>query len=397
MSVRRKVLGEVALREGTVVSGVDLAALVRRLILFDDVIVKSVGLRELPFLVRAFGKSGLITALDSGILHFSSEFTYLIEGIAVNGVPTLPPNQFSFGIAEGQDRETLLKPGYMSLQSVSGLKNTERSAIEEAVHGAIVRQTPSFGADLQLQVEHDLRTNMPALRASILHTLNQKGFVDESLAPKLVVHVEEVSPRTFRVHHNLPEICGVPEEQARQIVKRAVSGLNGLNTRLAEMATHSAITGFSSNEAPILFGKLAGIIEPLNPKTAESQFSRIANLADIGEPLPGSRIDVENLLEIRSSAECLAFKGWLDDADTQSDSEVSELLTGLRSKLGLVASNVQGKLLRFAAVTGLGFVPGAAIPSAILGFVDAFLIEKLFPKSGVVSFIKTKYPSVFDR
>jgi hypothetical protein len=259
MSVRRRVIGEVAVRDGVYVSEVDVAALVRRLILFDEVIIKSVGLRELSFLVRAFGKSGLITALQSGILHFSCEFTCLIEGIAINGVPNLPPDQYSFGIAEGQDREALLKPGFVSLQSVSGLKNAERGAIEEAVRGAIVRQTPSFGSDMQLQVEHDLRTNTPALQASILHILSEQGLVDQPTAPRIRLHVEEISPKTFRVEDNLTEICGIPREKASQLVRRAVSGVNGLNCRLAEMASYSAITGFSSQEAPLLFGKLAGL------------------------------------------------------------------------------------------------------------------------------------------
>jgi hypothetical protein len=163
------------------------------------------------------------------------------------------------------------------------------------------------------------------------------------------------------------------------------------------MAAYSAITGFSDAEAPLLFGKLAGLIEPLNPASKENQFSRVAAIADIGEPLPGSKIDIERLLEIRNSDECKAFKVWLEDADSLTDDEVNKLLMSIRSKLGLWASNVEGKILRFAAIAGLGFLPGGNIPSTILGFVDSFLVEKLFPKSGVVSFLKVQYPSVFER
>jgi hypothetical protein len=126
------------------------------------------------------------------------------------------------------------------------------------------------------------------------------------------------------------------------------------------------------------------------------QFRRVASIADIGEPLAGSKIDVDKLLEIRSSAECREFKNWLDDADSLTDEEVSELLTSLRSKLGALASNIEGKVLRFATIALLGFLPCGAVPATLLGFVDGFLIEKLFPKSGIVSFLKEKYPSVFE-
>ena len=163
------------------------------------------------------------------------------------------------------------------------------------------------------------------------------------------------------------------------------------------MAAYSAITGFSDDEAPLLFGKLSGIIEALNPTSKENQFSRVAAIADVGEPTPGSRIDFERLLEIRNSDECRAFKAWLDDADSLTDEDLIKELAGIRSKLGLWASNPEGRMLRFAAITGIGLLPGGTIPATMLGFADSFIVEKLIPKSGIVSFLRIQYPSVFDR
>ena len=132
MNVRRRVFGEVAKRDHAFVTGIDAAALLRRLILFDEVIIKSVRLRELPFLVRTFGKSGIVTAFESGVLRLCCEFTSLIEGLEVNGISHTPPDHFSFGIVDVHDRERLLLSEFTALQSVSGLKNAQRSAIEEA-------------------------------------------------------------------------------------------------------------------------------------------------------------------------------------------------------------------------------------------------------------------------
>ncbi len=47
MNVRQSVLGEVAVRSGLHLSGVDVGSLVQRLILFDKVIIKSFRLKEM--------------------------------------------------------------------------------------------------------------------------------------------------------------------------------------------------------------------------------------------------------------------------------------------------------------------------------------------------------------
>lgn len=396
MTARRRVLGEIARKSHPHVTGIDVASLLRRLILFDQVVIKSVRLRELPFLVRTFGKSGIITALEAGLIKLSCEFTSLIENIEINGVSHVPPDHFSFGIVEIFDREKQLRSEFCGLQSIPGLKNAQRAEIEEAAWNALVRPAQTFGADLQLQIESDLRRNTPALRASLIHVLKAQEIYEEARAPYIEMQVEETSPKIFRVRHNLTNALSIPLEHARSLVRRAVSGANGLNHRLAEMAAYSAISGFAEDEAPLLFGKLSGIIGPLNPTETEEQFTRVAEIAGIGEPLPGSMIDIDAVLEIRDSNECRAFKNWLDDAGSLSDEELAEIFTSLRSKLGLWLSKAETKMFRFAAVTGLGLVPGAVVPAAILSFVDNFLVEKLLPRSGIVSFLKSQYPSIYE-
>jgi hypothetical protein len=74
MTVKQSIFGEVGGQAGSQASGVDLGILLGRLLLFDTVIVKSAGLREVPHLVRALGKTGFRQLHDSGVLKFSSEF-----------------------------------------------------------------------------------------------------------------------------------------------------------------------------------------------------------------------------------------------------------------------------------------------------------------------------------
>jgi len=64
MNVRQSIFGGVVRLspEGGIL-GVDFGTLVRQLLLFDTVIVKSSGLREIPEFIRAFGRAGFLALL----------------------------------------------------------------------------------------------------------------------------------------------------------------------------------------------------------------------------------------------------------------------------------------------------------------------------------------------
>ena len=71
MSTKQSIFGEVTVQAGSQTPDVDLGILLLRLLFFDTVMVKSAGLREVPFLVRAYGKTGVLQLFDSGILKFN--------------------------------------------------------------------------------------------------------------------------------------------------------------------------------------------------------------------------------------------------------------------------------------------------------------------------------------
>ena len=69
----------------------------------------------------------------------------------------------------------------------------------------------------------------------------------------------------------------------------------------------------------------------------------------------------------------------------------------IRSKLSSFVHGSKGKTMRFLASSGLGLVPiVGGVAGVVFGFVDSFLVDKLFPESGAVSFISHLYPSVFE-
>ena len=371
----------------------DVSGLLRRLLLFDTVVVQSLGLREIPTLIRTFGKSGFLHLFNSGILKVSAELTFLITDVAQNGVRQLQPFHFSFGVASIADRKAVLKRGLLGLQGVAGLHNDERAAMEEAIVDGLIRPPADYGAQLQAQVESDLRCNAPALSAALRQQLRLK-YGDP--VPEFELHVEEPTERTFHLVNNLPKVLGVSQDDAHKILHSSISAVANLNQRLADMEAYSSIVGFTEVDAPLLFGRLAAVVAPQNPKPIEDEFTRVLTIADVPDFPRGKKIDVDALLKARDSIECREFREWLTHANKLSDKQVEDLVGGLRNKVSTLLHSPTGKALRFAATTAVGLVPGAGLvlgPAS--GAIDTFLVDKILPNPGVLAFLTNTYPSLF--
>jgi hypothetical protein len=145
MSFRQSIFGEIATHPDQQPVVVDIGLLVRRLILFDKVIVKSARLREVPALIRAFGRDGFAHLLDIGLIRFSCGFTSIITDISRNGVRHVPQYHFSFGLAQLADTDAVLEKNFLCLQTIAGLKNSERESIEQAIRRSLVQPGSTYG------------------------------------------------------------------------------------------------------------------------------------------------------------------------------------------------------------------------------------------------------------
>jgi hypothetical protein len=395
MSFRRSVLGEIGTRDAQRLVGVDIGALVRRLLLFDRTIVKSFRLHEVPLLVRTFGKVGFSHLLDSGLLGFSCGFTTLGVDFSRGGIRPIPLDHFMFGIVSAANPDADLKAELRSLQSIPGLKNPERASLAETVWRSLVKQPATYGQELLDQVESDLRRNTPALKLALVERLKAE-LNGLPLPENVLIEVEETSQRVFHVKNTLSSAFGFSPDKTHLLLQQSVSAVANLNHRLADMSAYWAITGFRDSEAPLLFGKLSGILAPFNPQMSERQFERVIELANVPDFRLGQRVSVDLLLKARESPECREFREWLPTLEDASDAEIRDAITGIRNKMSALANSAGGKLVRLAATTGAGLIPGAGlVAGAVAGAIDSFLIDKVLPKSGIVAFLTDAYPSLF--
>jgi hypothetical protein len=381
---------------GNFVTGVDVAALIRYLVLFEKVIVKSVRLEELPQLVRAFGEGGLRALLQSGTLQLLWDFTTIVTDISRGGVRHLPQSQFSFGIVALAKPEEELQKQLGVLQRVSGLKNNQRAEVEETVRKSLARCSGNFGQLLLNQLDSDLRNNSAALKAGIIRALPSVLPNVDLSSYRFDIKVDECQPRIFRVETPFAKDFQLAPSEIHRVLQDAIGAVSNLNHRFSEMIEFSALAGFQEDEAPILFGKVGGLMAPHNPEAAEGQFKRILEIADVPDFEPNQRVDVDRLLRVRGSDECRAFRDWLSRAGNLSDAEIRDLTQGVRSKLSSFAHSKSGKAMRFIATTGVGFVPVAGLVlGPALGFVDSFLMDRALKESAVLAFLSESYPSLY--
>lgn len=380
------------------VTRVDVAALIRQLVLFERVLVKSVRLQELPPLIKVFGEGGLRTLLNSSTLQFLWNFTTIATDFSRGGVRHLPQSQFSFGIVDLANPEEELQKEFSVLQRVTGLKNNQRAEVEETVRRSLAKYPSNFGQLLLNQLDNDLRNSSPAFKAGIARLLPGVLPSIDLSSYDFEIKTEECQPRTFRVETPFAKDFQFTPDQIHRVLQDAVGAVSNLNHRFSEMLEFSALAGFREDEAPILFGKVAGLMAAQNPNAAEGQFKRVLEIADVPDFEPNQRVDVDRLLRVRDSDECRAFRDWLSKAGDLSDDEIRDLTRGVNNKLASLAHSKGGKAARFIATTGLGLVPVAGLVlGPVSSFVDSFLVDHAFKESAVLAFLSDSYPSLFRK
>lgn len=394
-NVRRRLITEIAITSGLEVSGIDINVLLRNLILFDTVVLKSQRLKEFPFLIRALGYSGLMELLSSKALDIYCEGATIIESVEREGHRELPIGEYSFGWLEAADHRKYVSSGMEPLTFVEGISWRETQRVKRAIASRLVRPPSDFGQKVLDQFNRDLRSGSPAIKRAVALRLAKKLGTP---SPEFSIRLFETKDRQFRAETNLFDMAQLSRESTNKLIEVALGGIGSLNQRLGEMRSVSALSGFSEDEIALFEDKLAFLAMACNPSVSEAQFRRILVLTGFPEfrVENGTKIDVGKLLEIRQTRECAEFREWLTTIDSASDAEIKDRIGSVRSKLSSLVHGSTGKGIRLLASAGIGLIPVAGpLAGLVEGYADTFLVDKVLPESGAVSFISNLYPSVF--
>ena len=277
-----------------------------------------------------------------------------------------------------------------------GLPHKSILRLKSTIAANLVRIPQGLENVIQQETYQELRTNPTLFRAALDVELKRK-FGGAALEIPISARLEEIRDGAFRFETDIVSKLNVSSEDLHKIGRAAGFAVSCLTQRLAEMRAHSALTGFLDLDTELVEKKLSLAGSAIDPQLEERRFQRVVRLSGFPDIRPewGERvINVDQLLKVRESDECRAFRTWLRSTDAMRDKEIVELVSSLRARLGNIATSRSGKIVRFLVTKAVGLT--GIVPGAIAGIVNSFIVEKILPKNGIVTFISDQFPSIFE-
>lgn len=381
------------------VTGADLGALVRRLILFEEVVIDSYGMRELPGLIDALGPEQFIELLESGVVRIRADGWTLGEigndAAALGRATRLPPLSFALAplVPAQEYRKDAISRHLSDIRAMPlGTKTSKR------VRNAIVDSLTPFPAEpgklTMDQLPTDLTMRLDLVRTATDWALREYGRRDPH-GIRYSVQLHQETPDVFRAETNIGEQFDLQVDEVDRVLERAVLAVGALNERFELMKAYDAVTGLRETELQLLDAKLAGVMRQVDPDRQEERLTRVLELANLPDPETAEgTVNVERLLAARESEELVEFRQWLRTLDTATDDEIRERINSLRERVAAAVHGPKGRAVRFAATAAADILPYGGLA---LGALDEFVLEKVLPEPGPVSFLGSTYSSLFRK
>jgi hypothetical protein len=273
------------------------------------------------------------------------------------------------------------------------LEKKESKELERAIVDVLTPFPETPGHLAGPAIGRDVTSNSPVLRAAIEQSLVKKGLEP----PPFQIAVEQPDPHTYVVETDLGQQLGLDAAITDKVIEQALLAIAHLNQRVEEMQTYKALSGFRDDDYRLLDEKLRFLFAEVDSSKQEARLDRVVELADLPDPeTAAGSVDVNELLKIRDSDLCREFRQWLRTLDDATDQEIEDQLRSLREALSRAVRSPIGRTVRFLTTSGIGAVPVIGyIVGPALSALDTFVLERLLPEPGPVSFLSSSYPSIF--
>lgn len=372
----------------------DLDSCVKRILLFDTFILKTNHLSEIPYLIDVFTFDGLLELLDSNILRLDF-FDPMM------GSTNLPTKLFYYSFVNIGIPNSLehVNSSVDKIIPKLGLHDRQIKKFRTAIYSS--QELPQKGlSSFAVQSTKEELLSSPQLLADAVAIVLRKDFDIEVDPTRVKIEMEEEPEFGFKADSNIQSLFGLDSEKAHKIVESACLAIARRNERVDQMQMYSALSGFNDVDLPIFGEKLSFLASTVMPGIDEKRFQRIAELFHFPEIHDSDKIhiDAEKLLKAHQSRELVEFRHWLSTTDGISSDEIRHQVHNFKNAAGRFFNSLKGKTVRFLVTNGAGLIPPpigffTSIPLSVL---DQFIIDKVFPYSGIAAFIDDIYPSIFD-
>lgn len=381
----------------------DVGLLVADLLLFEEVIVQSIRLQELPALVAMFGVDGTELLFQSNAISLYAnacsvgQLGQLAASESRMEKGLLPLLGYNFSVIRVPDwgqyvDDCLRRVSWATI----GASTNDVHRIENALRGALVTPVEAEGQEAVTSLEQRLRSNEPVVKLAVARAIgNRYGIQIQPNEFSFVL--EEIQPRDFVAKTDVLSKFALTRQEAHDLVSTALLSVSGVEFRLEMMKDYTTMHGFQEDDLSLLDARLDFLVEQLSPDPLRAEFRRISEIGDVPRPDPGVLVDVKRLLDIRQSDEIREFREWLRATPEVGDEEVNELVNGVKARVAGAYQSTSGKTLRFMVGAGMGTIPiVGGLLSMGFDLLDTFVLDKVLRRSGAVTFVNRLYPSVFE-
>lgn len=365
---------------------------VERLLVFDEIVLKSNQLAEVEGVVQLFGSRGTTHLIESGVLAVHA------EALTCGVRDSSDSPGLDFVTVRLADRKASASRWLQRIMSISGLNYREARKLKSVVGTHLLSAPDGFGAEARKETAVDLERRPELVQQALSMAIAEE--LDDSVDSTEAQISWKKGAGAYTWESNLAGAFRVTPQAEREIAKKVILGVGHLNEQLERMKTFEAVTGFR-NQDVALYQQKVGALAPFPEARAKEQLSRVVSLAgfpDVGVAARQGKLKCDRLLELRDSDEARAFRDWLRRADDVSDDELTKLLGGLSSRISRVVNAPSGRIMRVLLPTAalMGVDPAAAtVAGAALGVLDQFIWDRLLPKRGPWSLVADEFPSLF--
>lgn len=382
---------------GRTLLDVDLDALLRGVLFSEELLIETFRFQDLAWLVNELGYEAIFRLLASDAVKLKLDILEPAStGQAVFETRSqhLPLNTLEFSLIDFHSREDYVSDCFKVFDHLN-LTTKQKIKFKHLILEKLLPRPEGMRHFFRGFTE-DLVLDRGLLARTIA---NKARDYDRTDREEPEIEIKKVSPDTVTIVSNLQQILRISPQEEHALVESSCLAVASLRLRISEMASYNAITGFLPSEFQLFDQQTAAIL--LRGKNLfereQDQFMRVRTIAGLPSFHPSafkSGFSIERLLDLRCTQEISEFRAFLKTAEVLDDEQVANQLKNTRARIGNLVDTAPGKLMRVAVATTLGLTLGDVIGVAA-GVVDSLLLDKVFPRSGLVAFVSDLYPSLF--
>lgn len=399
-----------------------------RILLFDEYILDSFCLSEIPHLVNLFGYEHTLELLESKTIKIFSDtfsgfgstgrisnvseyrakkgdlplFSYCIDPLRI--VPYQPGDE-DFSEEYEKYQKKFIHNNLQQINTIPNLGGKDKIKLRRAIAQSIVQLSEeSISSEIYKKNYSDYKNHDPTIKLAIATKINNTyiGNIDPD---SIDITIEFIDDHDFKVITNLKELTGFKDEVIDKIIERSILAISYRNVQVARMRDLNCIIGSKEeSESMIYSGALDSL---LNRSTTTSHLELKFKKVTVAKGLPDfdgaskkGDINLSKILSIRNKRECVEFREWLWSQENIDEKELKDALESFTQLFSDFHNTNIGKTISILTSAGIGeaIVPtlGSLASSLGMGTLDKFIIEKIIPRKGPLIFINNNLTSIYN-